>query len=300
MATSKSGSSAKKSSTKKTTTAKKPTTTVTTVRATEATAKLPKKTAVLPANVPGIILAEVIGTFSLTLVALLALQLVAPLYVGLTVAALVIALGAISGTHINPAVTFGLWSIRRLKTALVPIYWAAQFVGAIAAVLLLNVISNGVFTLNFGNFTELNWGVMSVEVIGTAIFLFGLVAVVSHKELSTLGKGFGIGLSLMIGLLVASTATTALQSGVDTSNVSIADPTTIPREYSVKGATLNPAVALAVTENTTNQLSGGSASSEETLYSGLTLEVIFGTLVGAALGANLYLLVAAAARKNDV
>lgn len=299
MATSTSGSSAKKSAAKKATTVKKPTTTVKTVSATEVRAKSAKTISALPTNIPGIILAEIIGTFSLTMVALLTLQQVAPLYVGLTVAALVIALGAISGTHINPAVTFGLWSIRRLKTALVPIYWVAQFVGAIIAVLLLNVVSNGTFTLSFANFTSLNWNILTVEAIGTTIFLFGLVAVVSHKELSTLGKGLGIGLSLMIGLLVSNTVTTTLQSGVDTSNVSIDDPSSIPREYSVKGATLNPAVALAVTENTVDQLSGGYAGADETRYSNLTLEVIFGTLIGAALGSNLYLLVAGAGRKDE-
>lgn len=292
MATSKSGST-KKSTTKKTssrTTATK----VTTVKAEATPARKPSvfKQASGEPNYPAIIVAEVIGTFVLTLVALLTLQQVAALYVGITVAVLVLAVGAVSGAHLNPAVTFGLWSARKLKSVLLPVYWIAQFVGAILAVLLLGLFSGHGYGLDFGHFTTLNWGVLGTELVGTAVFLFGLVAAVSNDKLSQVGKAFGVGLSLTIGILVSGSAFSSLQSGIDTSSVNINDATTIPREYSVKGATLNPAVALATTENTPSQLSGYNATGDEVKYSRLGYEVVIGTLIGAALGANLYLLLA--------
>lgn len=296
MANSKSGSTTKKTSVKKTTT-KKPTTATnaTTVRTVSAS---PEKRRLLDgANVPAIIIAEIVGTFVLTLIALLTIQSVAPLYVGITFAVLVLAIGAVSGAHVNPAVTFGLWSVRRLKSVLLPVYWVAQFVGVIAAMLLLGALSGNGINIDLGHFGTLNWGILAVELVATAVFIFGVVAVTSQKTLSAAGQAFGVGLSLTIGILISMSLFTTLQSGVDTANVSVADPTTIPHEYSVKGATLNPAIALAATENTTSQLSGGAATPEETQYSRLGLETILGTLIGAALGANLYLLLGYA-RKN--
>ena len=297
MATSKSGSSTKKPAAKKST--KSSATKVTTVTTVKESPKAPlfKKANDEP-KYAAIILAEIIGTFVLTLIAILTLQQVAPLYVGLTLTVLVLALGAVSGSHVNPAVTFGLWSVRKLESKLVPVYWLAQFVGAILAVLLIGAFGKG-YGLDFSNFGTINWGILWAEAAGTAIFLFGLVAVVSNTALSQLAKAFGIGLSLTIGILASSSLYTALQGSADTSKANVADIKTIPREYLVKGTVLNPAVALAVTENTPSQLSGTGAIAKETKYSRLGLEVILGTLIGAAIGANLYLLVAYANRKES-
>ncbi len=57
-------------------------------------------------------LAELIGTFFLTLAALISGS---PFVVGLTLAAFVYAIGDISGCNINPAVTVALVTIRRLS-----------------------------------------------------------------------------------------------------------------------------------------------------------------------------------------
>src|SRR3954464_3474094 len=49
---------------------------------------------------------------------------------GLIIAALVYALGKVSGCHINPAVTFALAATKRFPWREAPVYWASQFVGA--------------------------------------------------------------------------------------------------------------------------------------------------------------------------
>ncbi len=52
---------------------------------------------------------------------------------GLGLVAAAYAIGAISGCHINPAVSIGFWVAGRLKTKDMFGYWAAQFIGAILA-----------------------------------------------------------------------------------------------------------------------------------------------------------------------
>lgn len=283
--------------------AKATTTTVTRV-VSEPTQKRGKLDTKLPDNLISIIIAEVVGTFILTLVALLATAYFAlPLYVGLALVVLVLTIGAISGAHVNPAVTFGLWSARKLKTVLVPFYWGAQFLGAIAAIVLLGSLSGGAFTVHFDHFMDFSWSIFTVELVGTAIFLFGLTAVLSRADIKGAGKAFGIGLSLAIGLIATNTLLPYIQSSAvekhqaaqqeaATDTTKSTTERTYPREVYISGATLNPAVAVAASEKTDSQLQGNSvAGSEETSYSRFSLEVILATLIGAALGANLFLLI---------
>ena len=56
---------------------------------------------------------------------------------GLVIAALIYALGHVSGAHFNPAVTVGFWALGEFPPKRVPWYLAAQFIGAVAASALL-------------------------------------------------------------------------------------------------------------------------------------------------------------------
>jgi MIP family channel proteins len=56
---------------------------------------------------------------------------------GLAMAAMVIALGHVSGGHFNPAVTAGFWVTRRISTPEFALYAIAQLAGAVAAAYLL-------------------------------------------------------------------------------------------------------------------------------------------------------------------
>src|SRR5690242_7213170 len=50
---------------------------------------------------------------------------------GFIIPAAVYALGKVSGCHINPAVTFALAVTKRFPWREVPVYWIAQYVGAV-------------------------------------------------------------------------------------------------------------------------------------------------------------------------
>ena len=303
----------KATSAKKTGAVSKKATTKTTVLHAEAStvkteAAVGKKTlrqkSALPSNLINIIIAEAVGTFVLTLIAVVAsAYFVLPLYVGLTLMLMVMAIGTISGAHINPAVTFGLWSMRKLKTVLVPFYWAAQFLGAMAAVVLLGAFSQGSFAIQFGHFAEFSWSIFALELVGMAIFMFGIAAVLARPDIKSTGKALGVGMALTIALVattaiapqIRQAAINKFQQEQEQAATAGTQQATItyPHEIYVNGATLNPAVALAVTESTDSQLQSQTSlpSEGESVYTRLSLEVIIATLVGAALGGNLFLLV---------
>lgn len=301
MATKMSAKSAAKSKSKKAAPKKAvSSTTVRTVSASEARVRGSKSFS-LDNNIINIVIAEIIGTFVLTLVALITSSNIVPLYVGLTLVVLVIAIGSVSGSHVNPAVTFGLWASRKLKTSLVPFYWVAQLVGAMGALLAADAIAGVKLDLSFDHFMTFSWPIFWVELVGTAVFLFGLRTALGRNDLSNTAKALGVGLSLFVGITVATsiysqvyTAAIAKYQDAATTAASTTKDGKAPEishELYVKGATLNPAIALVATESTQSELTSQNSTSTETHYSRFSLEVIFATLIGAALGANLALLV---------
>ncbi len=62
---------------------------------------------------------------------------------GLTVLTMAYAIGHISGCHLNPAVTIGLWAGKRFPGRDMPLYIAAQVAGGIAGALVLYAIASG-------------------------------------------------------------------------------------------------------------------------------------------------------------
>ena len=93
--------------------------------------------------------AEAIATFALCFVGVLAIAapggslVTVALAHGLTIAVMVAAVGAVSGAHINPAVTFGFVITGRMGLAKGGLYWIAQLAGAAIAGFLLLAILDG-------------------------------------------------------------------------------------------------------------------------------------------------------------
>lgn len=264
------------------------------------------KKRLLPDNMPNIMLAEVVGTFVLTLVAVASIAL-GELFVGLTLSVMVLVIGAISGSHINPAVTFGFWTMRKINWATGLLYWAAQFVGSLLALAVMFLVSNNTMTMNFSHFATFDWSVFGAEMVAMAVFMFGVAAVVSQKH-EHAAKAIGVGLAFTIGLLVGSSLLNSAKEGAyaayqkeaeklaQSADAKTEDQPKTPHAIHIKGVVANPAVALAVAEVSESQLMGGQASAADSTPNRFGLEVIFATLVGAALGGNLYLLIA---RRNE-
>lgn len=129
---------------------------------------------------------------------------------GLAFAIMVSALGHISGGHFNPAVTIGFWVTKRLSTLDSLSYWGAQLAGAAAAAFLLKgVIPEDIATNVFLGTPELmrdfpRWSGMVLEAVTTffLVFVFFATAVDSRGTFRSIA-GFGIGLTISLGMLVA-------------------------------------------------------------------------------------------------
>lgn len=133
---------------------------------------------------------------------------------GLSLLAMVYAIGNISGCHINPAVTVGLWLLRKTTARDVPFYLIGQLVGAAAGAIIIYLIANGVegfeATNNFAQngFDEFSPGgynlaaVALAEIIFTALLVF-VIASTLHPKFPAAGTGLAIGLSLTLIHLIS-------------------------------------------------------------------------------------------------
>ena len=133
---------------------------------------------------------------------------------GLTVLTMVYAIGPISGCHLNPAVSIGLWAGGRFEAKELAPYIIAQVLGAIVAsgVLYLIASGNAGFSLSDG-FASNGYGEHSpngysmksgfiTEVVMTLMFLFVILGA-THKKAPAGFAGIAIGLALTLIHLVS-------------------------------------------------------------------------------------------------
>jgi aquaporin Z len=161
------------------------------------------------------LLAEFIGTFALIFIgagagALGQAGLVGVAFAhGLVVLAFAYAYGHISGTHINPAVTLGVWAAGKIETARAFSYVVFQLLGGVVAAFTLSWVL-GSRQGNLGA-TLLADGVSPlVGVVLEAILTFFLVNTVMNAAVS--GKagnmaGAAIGLTLTLAILMGGPLT---------------------------------------------------------------------------------------------
>ena len=139
---------------------------------------------------------------------------------GVAVALAVYAVGRISGAHLNPAVTIGLAAIGSFPWAEVPGYVAAQMIGAFAGAVLVWLTylphwaitpDPGIKLAVFSTGPAVRHPVSNfiTEVVGTAVLLFGVLAIAANAQTLTrpgdvdLSVVFSRGLQpLLVGILV--------------------------------------------------------------------------------------------------
>ncbi|MDQ2816954.1 MAG: aquaporin Z [Candidatus Eremiobacteraeota bacterium] len=133
---------------------------------------------------------------------------------GLTLLTMVYAIGSISGCHINPAVTIGLWAAKRFPAREILPYWAAQVLGALIAGGMLLIIASGKagFDVHAG-FASNGYGVHSpgqyamgsvivAEILLTFMFLFVILGSTELRAPAGFA-GIPIGLSLTLIHLIS-------------------------------------------------------------------------------------------------
>ena len=138
---------------------------------------------------------------------------------GLTVVAMAYGVGHISGAHLNPAVSFGVWANGRMSFKDMLIYWVAQIIGAICAAALIygivkcGNIEPGNFAANdFGadlakcgpNYWDINmWGALIIEAVLTFVFLIVILGVTDDRHANGKFGGLAIGLTLVLIHLIS-------------------------------------------------------------------------------------------------
>ena len=140
---------------------------------------------------------------------------------GLTVVAMAYGIGHISGAHLNPAVSFGVFVNGRMSFKEMLVYWAAQFIGGIIAGALLLVIWNaigggatGVFAANGfgadfqkacgGDYQAISTGgAFLVEALLTFVFLMVILGVTDGCHANGKFGGLAIGLTLVLIHLIS-------------------------------------------------------------------------------------------------
>ena len=147
-------------------------------------------------------LIELLGAFLLTLVVGLSLAsdfpVSTPVLAALTLGLFVYTAGHISGAHINPAVTIGVWSMRKISLKDAVMYIVAQLIGAALAMVVARHLATPATMV-----IENSWQVGFAEFLGTLFFTFGIAAVVLGKVPVDV-QGVTIGGSLLLGLSLAA------------------------------------------------------------------------------------------------
>ncbi|MBT4119944.1 MAG: hypothetical protein HOG89_00610 [Candidatus Peribacter sp.] len=152
--------------------------------------------------------AEGLSTFTLTLAVSLSLlfsfPLSTPVLAALVVGIFVYTIGGISGAHINPAVTFGMWSIKQINAREAMFYIASQCLGAGLAMLL--VLS---MTATIPLVGEESAQIILGEALGAFILTFGVASVALGKSKAD-AAGLVVGGSLLAGIMIASTMSSGI------------------------------------------------------------------------------------------
>jgi len=163
-------------------------------------------------------LAEFLGTFALTFIGGLAIISDAAtggkiglvgvaLAHGLVLAIMISALGGISGGHFNPAVTLALWTAGKITMSRAAAYFLAQFGGAIAAALVLLVVTPFSFSAHAhlgtpGPAVDATFGqIVLLEVVLTFFLMTAIMGTAVDPKGPKSIAGFGIGLVLIFNII---------------------------------------------------------------------------------------------------
>jgi len=181
-------------------------------------------------------LAELVGTFILVFfgcgTAVVAGDKVGILGIafafGLALIGAAYGIGSVSGCHINPAVSLGVWVAGRMTLGEMIGYWVGQFLGAILAawVLLVIAVGNANYTLATNGLGQNGWGpgyqggyntasAMLFEVVATTVFVIVILGS-THKSAPLGFAGLAIGITLvaihLVGIHITGTSVNPARS----------------------------------------------------------------------------------------
>jgi glycerol uptake facilitator-like aquaporin len=153
------------------------------------------------------VLAEFVGTGVLVLVALILGQTTSVSYfiatsLAVTAAAVYLLFSAVSGAHTNPAITFGMWTARRIGTLRAVSYVAAQLLGGVVAWQLFQYLTNHTLQAKNVPFSTPVW---LAEVVGSGVLALAFAAAL-NKGIAVLNSAVSVGTAYFVAILISATA----------------------------------------------------------------------------------------------
>lgn len=126
---------------------------------------------------------------------------------GLSVVAMAYTIGGISGCHINPAITLGVYLSKRMSGRDCAMYMLYQVIGGLigAAILCLLTSTAGLIGTGANDLQAINevqqisvWGGLVAEVVFTCVFVFVVLGVTAKTNVNSAFGGLTIGLALVL------------------------------------------------------------------------------------------------------
>ena len=120
---------------------------------------------------------------------------------GLSVLAMIYALGHICGAHFNPAVTLGFAVVRRFPWRYVLPYWIAEFAGGITAAIVIALLFGG----GYGAHVPASGAVaraIGTEAVLTFFLMLVIISVATDKRVTGAVPGLAIGLTVVFDVLI--------------------------------------------------------------------------------------------------
>ncbi|MFV0484639.1 MAG: aquaporin [Candidatus Saccharimonadales bacterium] len=160
----------------------------------------------------GAILAEIFGTMILTII-LLTLGIYNPLYLIFGILAITVGVFALSGAHLNPAITVGMMASRRVSAIRGTLYIISQVLGAWFGLLIVSAFQSAggesaaalptIAAAEDGMF----WAITMVEFLGAIIIGFFFARALIYKRSAfTFGAvvAGGIFIAILISIVITS------------------------------------------------------------------------------------------------
>ena len=167
---------------------------------------------------------------------------------GLSVLAMIYALGHISAAHFNPAVTLGFAVARRFPWRYVLPYLAAEFLGGITAAAVVALLFGGGYGAHIP-YSGLVPAAVGIEAVLTFFLMLVIISVATDKRVAGAVPGLAIGLTVVFDVLIGGP---------------------------VSGGSMNPARSLGPA-----LFAGGAAMANYWIY-------VVGPILGALVAARLY------------
>ena len=204
--------------------------------------------------------AEVLGTFTIVFapVALSASGklaggdgslLAAALVSGLSVLAMIYALGPISAAHFNPAVTLGFATAKRFPWKFVVPYWISQLLGATLAAGAAALLFRGGHGAHVPSSPDMIGRNLGMEIVLSFFLMLVIIAVATDRRVSGTVPAIAIGFTVVMGVLIGGPVT---------------------------GGSMNPARSFGPAV-----LAGGAGMANYWLY-------VIGPMIGAVIAASLF------------